>query len=425
MALQDLTPQLRTRLSRMERAVGWFVVLAIALLAVGFLYYAYNTAARKGWFLTRAPYFTFVKDASGLRVGDPVMLMGFPAGAITEITPMPAHQFDYNVYVKFELKDPNYGYIWTQGSRARIAAADFLGTRAIEVTKGTGGYPTYEFKPIRGMTSLEALALPNPDQWLLGQEIYEYTNVAARALTPLADVIPLLRELGLKQLTLLDNRPDQERKTMTCIWNPREARYQPYTNNVSAYWLDADESPAVTERLEQVMDQVEGALPGIFALTNQLAAVLSNTATLTANLNTTVTNASPLMENLARATAQLDRPGGLGEWLIPTNVNARLDDVLGNLSDTSQTVNTNLTSLVNNLNRSLDNLAGITSNLNQQVHANTNILSGVSQAITHADELVQGLKRHWLLRSAFKEDKKRAPSGPPPKPIRSPKDAAR
>jgi glycerol-3-phosphate acyltransferase PlsY len=32
MALQDLTPQLRTRLNRMERAVGWFVLLAAVLL---------------------------------------------------------------------------------------------------------------------------------------------------------------------------------------------------------------------------------------------------------------------------------------------------------------------------------------------------------------------------------------------------------
>jgi len=36
MALQDLTPQLRTRLNRMERAVGWFVVLAAVLLILGF-----------------------------------------------------------------------------------------------------------------------------------------------------------------------------------------------------------------------------------------------------------------------------------------------------------------------------------------------------------------------------------------------------
>jgi hypothetical protein len=53
MALQDLTPQLRTRLSRMERAVGWFVFLATALLLFGFGYYIYHTAERKGWFSSR------------------------------------------------------------------------------------------------------------------------------------------------------------------------------------------------------------------------------------------------------------------------------------------------------------------------------------------------------------------------------------
>lgn len=76
MALQDLTPQLRTRLNRMERAVGWFVLLATALLILGFAYYLQNTAKRKGWFKKRVPYFTMIDRATGLRVGDPVMLMG-------------------------------------------------------------------------------------------------------------------------------------------------------------------------------------------------------------------------------------------------------------------------------------------------------------------------------------------------------------
>ena len=76
MPLQDLTPQLRTRLSRMERAVGWFVFLAIVLLAFGFVYYVYDTASRKGWFVTKARYYTFVTAATGLKPGDPVMLMG-------------------------------------------------------------------------------------------------------------------------------------------------------------------------------------------------------------------------------------------------------------------------------------------------------------------------------------------------------------
>ena len=88
MALQDLTPQLRTRLSRMERAVGWFVALAMVLLVLGFAYYVYHTAESKGWFLTKAPYYTFTDRATGLKLGDPVMLMGLAVGQITRMVPM-------------------------------------------------------------------------------------------------------------------------------------------------------------------------------------------------------------------------------------------------------------------------------------------------------------------------------------------------
>ena len=69
--------------------------------------------------------------------------------------------------------------------------------------------------------------------------------------------------------------------------------------------------------------------------------------------------------------------------------------------------------LAENLNRSLENLSDITSNLNGQVQVNTNILSDISRAIIDADNLVQGLKRHWFLRSAFKT---KATNAPPAKP---------
>src|SRR5438552_6366040 len=126
MALQDLTPQLRTRLSRMERAVGWFVLLATGLLVFGFGYYAYHTAERKGWFKTKAPYFTFTDRATGLKVGDPVKLMGLDVGHITRMEPMPPEDFQYNMYVEFDLIDPYYGYLWTVGSRAKVNTADLL-----------------------------------------------------------------------------------------------------------------------------------------------------------------------------------------------------------------------------------------------------------------------------------------------------------
>ena len=57
---------------------------------------------------------------------------------------------------------------------------------------------------------------------------------------------------------------------------------------------------------------------------------------------------------------------------------------------------------------SLDNVADITSNLNAQVRANPNMLYGISKMVTDSDDFVQGLKRHWLLRSAFKKENKAA-----------------
>ena len=82
----------------------------------------------------------------------------------------------------------------------------------------------------------------------------------------------------------------------------------------------------------------------------------------------------------------------------------------------------NLTALAENLGRSLDNLANLTSNLNSQVQANTNILGELSRAIVDADSFVQGLKHHWLLRSAFRTKDTNAPPAAPLEQLRSPKE---
>ena len=423
MALQDLTPQLRTRLSRMERAVGWFVILAMLLLGFGFVYYVYNTAERKGWFLTKARYFTFVKSATGLKVGDPVVLMGFDAGQITEIKPMPAYQFTYNVYIQFELKSPNYGYIWTEGSQATVNTADLLGKRNLEVTKGTGGYPTFISYPMREVSPAEAQGLTSSTNWFLAEEIYgpEGTNLLARPLQPLSDLMALI-STSRSNLLVLDK--SVERKTLTGVWNDKEGRYDPYTNGISEYWLLSDESPAITEQLQKMVGVVEQALPNFLQLTNQIGLVLSNSAELTSNLNLVARSARPVFSNLAAATAHLDQPGALGEWLLPTNINQQLSGTLGSASNALSSVSTNLNAVLENLNRSLDNLAGITSNLNRQVEANTNLLSSISESIVHADEFVQGLKRFWLFRHLFKTPATNAPPATKPQPLRSPKDSA-
>src|ERR1039457_5961833 len=110
MALQDLTPQLRTRLSRMERAVGWFVFLATALLVFGFGYYVYHTAERKGWFKIKAPFHIYVKTSQGLNAGDAVYMMGFAVGTITSVEPQQPYETN-NVKVKFEVVEPYFRYL--------------------------------------------------------------------------------------------------------------------------------------------------------------------------------------------------------------------------------------------------------------------------------------------------------------------------
>ncbi|HYV30090.1 MAG TPA: hypothetical protein VEO53_03105, partial [Candidatus Binatia bacterium] len=66
----------------------------------------------------------------------------------------------------------------------------------------------------------------------------------------------------------------------------------------------------------------------------------------------------------------------------------------------------------------------ITSNLHAQVNANTNVVSELSRLIINTDDLVQGLKRHWLLRSAFKAKPAEIPPAKATRPrARSPKDS--
>ena len=370
MALQDLTPQLRTRMSRVERAVGFFVMFATILLLTGFFYYVYHVAQRKGWFLTKVYYQTSLNNAAGLKVGDPVKLMGFTVGEITKVEANKPEDW-YNVTVDFRIKSPYYGYLWTD-SKVRVAAADFLGNRYLEVLKGKEGVPTvFHNDDIK-----EAVLNRDQIEAALKKQLASNadTNVAVREVRKLA----------------LD----------------RPAEFYVALEKAKPYWIQPVESPAVTERLEQVVDLVQGALPGILNLTNALSAVLTNASQATEGLNILLTQARPIVTNLTTITDNIRNPhGSLGEWILPTNLNLRVEQTLDAASSTLTSADTNLTRLVAGLDATLINVANITSNLNAQVQANSNILANVSSAVVRSDELMQGLKRHWLLRSAFKTNK--------------------
>jgi ABC-type transporter Mla subunit MlaD len=431
----DLTPQLRTRLGRVERAVGLFVLLATVVFLSGFGWYVYQTGKRKGWFVNRARYYTLLYSATGLKVGDPVTLMGFSVGEITEITGQKPDDF-YNVYVEFTVRAPYYGYLWTEGSKVRVSPTDFLGKRAVEVTKGTNYLPTHLGWDIRSYSLAEAapfatnpLYVTNRNKLLVEhvRDPASFTNrtvprwLTLRPIDP--DLLAHLGREGIERIRVADRSMPTE--GFTAIWDLQKNEYVPYTAAAPPYFLPPDEAPALTDRLAAIIQETE------LALTNQLATMLTNLVELTTNANLALAQSTPLLSNLTVITANLRDPSGsLGRWAMPpelyaqvlsasTNANTLLADasvaltnttsVLTNAGSVLTMANTSFVALVSGLQPPLDQLTSIVSNLNTQVTANTNFVTTLHQLLADTDDMVQGMKRHWLFRGAFKQK-------PPPKP---------
>ncbi len=394
MALQDLTPQLRTRLSRVERAVGWFIILATVILIAGFAYYLHNRAQSKGWFDTKVKYSTSLNNATGIKVGNTVKLMGFDVGEITKIDTEPPDAY-YGVTVSFWIKEPYYGYIWLD-SRVRVAPSDFLGNRYLEIVKGQTGDATVR-TDTNGNVSVLIHSAVRDEYKKLSEQILEKDKKAEEANTEDAEYNP--HTIALEATNALNKIIKEQPEHF-------------YTNLAGAkpYWIAPLESAALTERLEALVSAVEAALPNFLRLTNQVSGLLTNASGAAATAQATMLNAQTVVSNLNVITANLRDPhGSLGEWLIPTNLHAQLEQTLAKANDTLtsahatlDSADTNLTTLATELDQSLINLASLTSNLNTQVAANTNLVKNISDAIVHTDGLVEGLKRHWLLRSAFK-----------------------
>jgi ABC-type transporter Mla subunit MlaD len=314
-----------------------------AVLIFGSIYWT-KIVHKKGWFASKAKYYLILKDGAGLSAGDSVRVLGMIAGQITTIEPMAPDDPQWNVYVELSIREPFYKYIWTD-SRAKVSATDFLGSRSVFITKGITGRPTYVEKnrKVAGM-------------YMGG---------------------------------------DYER-----------------ADGKSKFWLLADEDYAVTEKIGAILEQVRPALGDMFALTNSIQQAVSNSIVLTGELSATakvlrgaVRDLAPPIHNLEVITAHLAHgSGAFGDWFFPTNFQTALETTLTNLDLTVASTRSNLNDVVQTIVPALTELSTITSNLSAQVNGNTNTLGEISSLIARTDDLVQGLKHHWLLRSAFKND---------------------
>lgn len=393
MGLKDLTPQLRTRMGRVEWYVGLFLATTALLMALAFALYLQRTAKARGWFVVEVPYFTYLPDASGLKAGSPVNLMGFKVGEVTEVTAINLEERNswdylatngYNVFVGFRIRSDDRsefpGYVGSDAT-VRIAGfpVDLLGGTALEVRQGSGrGTLTFgktpEGKP-GVLVAKFAFAPPGPDRT---NQMLRYEPVK-----------------GSKGYFL----PLDQSETLVAQAQRVVERLERIAATVD------DRLPAMLAELQQTLEVTRGALPGITnqvgqvletarltlpGLTNNLGAVLANTRDLTAQLRDTW----PMLTNTLELTLVASRQ-------LVTNINGAIPTLASN-------VNVALT------------------NVNVLLSRDTNITANTSLLVSNINQL---LTRHWIFRSAFpKPTTTPPPSAPSPRrgqPARSPRDASR
>jgi hypothetical protein len=286
-----------------------------------------------------------------------------------------------------------------------VNPADFLGKRQLEVTRATNGYALVVTQPVfvKTIDELKQLVTDEPDQWQLSQDVFDASsNIVFHAYDTLTESnLQVIAAMKVDSLYAYNNL-EKDKHSIVASWDGRFHHYKIFKPGDDTAWLRAVETPPISDQLQAMVTQVQTALPNILALTNKLAVILDNSANATSNLNSTLVEARPMITNFALVSAQLREPGGPLVWALGTNGNQQLQGALTNANALLASTDTNLTTI-------LLQLADITSNLNAQVQASTNMLSTISKTVSDADDFVQGLKHHWLLRSAFKTKATNAP----------------
>jgi hypothetical protein len=270
--------------------------------------------------------------------------------------------------------------------------------------------------------------LEAPTNYFLAQALYDSSgaSLVAKAFDRL-DQVPLQRlsDQGLENIEVFEKAIKTQ--WPSAVWDYKDGRYRGFDRTLDkGFFLPPLEAPALAARLEKVADMVEAALPGILALTNRLNRVLDQASETASNAEDVLKDLRPLVANFTRVSANLtNAQGSLGDWLLGAEMRRQLSETVLSANALLTNSDSQVEMVSSNLTTVLVNLASVTSNLNSQVVANTNILSEISSAVRNADDLMQGLKRHWLLRSAFRESKtsgKKEGTKPRPERAVSPKN---
>ncbi len=365
--MHDLTPQIRTRLRRVEWLVLAFLTGSglLFLSAVG--WWIKTTGDERGWFVVEVPYYTYLENAGAIHEGTPVKMMGFTIGKVDSVTTAEDNPYNrwmkWNVYVHFLVREPYYGYIHTDSiCRLGGTGIDLLGGSWLELTRAEGlGIPT--------VISNNATPVVLNEQFAYKPPTAERTN---------------------KFLT-----------------------YHPFKRRDHGYFIATTNSVSLMDQAEQVAVMVRDALPG---LTNELAGILVDIHGITAQLRPALSKPGGIGDLVIPTNLMRGLEVTLND-LHRTQEN--LQPVMTNASEalvTAQDLSRELKPLFIQVQGAVSNVQALVQSLESQV-TSTNLVGNVSRladkAALLADTTDTLMRRHWLFRSAFKtNDPVSAPTEP-------------
>ncbi len=354
--MHDLTPQIRTRLRRVEWLVLAFLVGTGLLFLTALGWWLKTTGDSRGWFVIEVPYYTYLENAGAIREGTPVKMMGFTIGKVDSVTTAEDNPYNrsmrFNVYVHFLVREPYYGYIHSDSiCRLGGTGVDLLGGSWLELTRAEGrGIPTV----------VTSNAIP---EVLNDQFAYK--------------------------------APSAERTNKYLV-------YRPFKRRDSGYFMATVQSVSLMDNAEDTVALVREALPG---LTNAIASILGDLRGITADLRPALARPGGLGElviptNIVRGLeTTLNDLHRTQENLQPVMTNAGV--TLAMATETAR----ELKPLFLQVQGAVSNVQALVVSLESQV-TSTNLVGNFSRladkAALLADTTDTLMRHHWLFRSAFK-----------------------
>lgn len=332
--------QMFFRVKHFDRYVGILVVFAILMAIVALVF----VGRGQKWFAKRSPYKVVFSKVQGLKPGTPVTISGMEVGNVKSLRLDPQSKVELMIEVL-----QRYQENIRQDSQAAIAMA-LIGGKTIEITVGSPEKP-----PLPAGSTIPSL------------ESKEITD--------------LLKEIDVKgYLKKIDEVLDNLKSVTHKLDDPKGSLFRTLGNlefvtsqlkrgqgSVGAILQD----PKMHGEINAAIVQVRRSLSNVEEITRNAAQVSQNLPPLMGEVDRSVKEVPKLIEELKKALAELP---------------PILEDVKKTTAHTPAIA---------------ENVKEITGNVKKASPQIPELMTTTQETTEDADKLIQGLQKHWLLRSSM------------------------